>query len=75
MGRGFVDDEEVFCGTDRVSFEAGRSGSSDTGVDPEGGDHRTDILQLRDENTWLKQFVAELTLDKTMFQDVLRKML
>ena len=31
------------------------------------------IKQLRDENTRLKQLVAELTLDKTMLQDVLRK--
>ncbi|MDE3201950.1 MAG: transposase [Acidobacteriota bacterium] len=29
------------------------------------------IRQLRDENTKLKQLVAELTLDKTMLQDVL----
>jgi putative transposase len=29
--------------------------------------------QLRDENTRLKQLVAELTLDKAMLQDVLRK--
>jgi putative transposase len=33
------------------------------------------IKQLRDENTKLKQLVAELTLDKTMLQDVLRKKL
>ena len=33
------------------------------------------IKQLRDENTRLKQLVAELTLDKTMLQDVLRKKL
>src|SRR5580658_9343826 len=31
------------------------------------------MKQLRDENTRLKQLVAELTLDKTMLQDVLRK--
>ncbi len=31
------------------------------------------IKQFRDENTRLKQLVAELTLDKTMLQDVLRK--
>ena len=29
------------------------------------------IKQLREENTKLKQLVAELTLDKTMLQDVL----
>jgi len=33
------------------------------------------IKQLRDENTKLKQLVAELTLDKIMLQDVLRKKL
>lgn len=33
------------------------------------------IKQLREENTPLKQLVAELTLDKTMLQDVLRKKL
>ncbi len=33
------------------------------------------IKQLRDENTRLKQLVAELTLDKTLLQDVLRKKL
>jgi putative transposase len=33
------------------------------------------LKQLRDENTRLKQLVAELTLDKTMLQDVLRKRL
>lgn len=31
------------------------------------------IKQLREENAKLKQLVAELTLDKTMLQDVLRK--
>ncbi len=31
------------------------------------------VKQLRDENIRLKQLVAELTLDKTMLQDVLRK--
>lgn len=31
------------------------------------------LKQLRDENTRLKQLVAELTLHKTMLQDVLRK--
>jgi putative transposase len=33
------------------------------------------LKQLRDDNTRLKQLVAELTLDKTMLQDVLRKKL
>ena len=33
------------------------------------------VKQLREENTRLKQLVAELTLDKTMLQDVLRKKL
>jgi putative transposase len=33
------------------------------------------IKQLRDENTRLKQSVAELTRDDTMLQDVLRKKL
>ena len=33
------------------------------------------IKQLRDENTRLKQLVAELSLDKTMLQDGLRKKL
>jgi putative transposase len=33
------------------------------------------VKQLRDENTRLKQLVAELPLDKTMLQDVLRKKL
>ena len=33
------------------------------------------LKQLRDENTRLKQLVSELTLDKTMLQDVLRKKL
>jgi putative transposase len=31
------------------------------------------LKQLRDENIRLKQLVAELTLDKTMLQDVIRK--
>jgi putative transposase len=31
------------------------------------------LKQLRDENTRLKQLVAELTLDKTMLQDVIGK--
>jgi putative transposase len=31
------------------------------------------LKQPRDENTRLKQLVAEQTLDKTMLQDVLRK--
>ena len=33
------------------------------------------LKQLRDENTRLKQLVAELTLDKTMLPDVLREKL
>jgi putative transposase len=33
------------------------------------------MRQLRDENARLKQLVAELTLDKSMLQDVLRKKL
>ncbi len=33
------------------------------------------IKQLREENTMRKQLVAELTLDKTMLPDVLRKKL
>ena len=33
------------------------------------------IKQLRDENTQAEAVVAELTLDKTMLQDVLRKKL
>ncbi len=36
-------------------------------------DQLRQMKQLRDENTRLKQLVAELTLDKTMLQDVLRK--
>ena len=31
------------------------------------------LKQLEDENTKLKRLVADLTLDKTMLQDVLRK--
>ena len=31
------------------------------------------LKQLQGENTRLKQLVAELTLDKTMLQDVIRK--
>jgi len=33
------------------------------------------LKQLQEENTRLKQLVAELSLDKTMLQDVLRKKL
>ena len=33
------------------------------------------MKQLRDEHTRLKQLMAELNLDKTMLQDVLRKKL
>jgi putative transposase len=38
-------------------------------------DQARQMKQLRDENTRLKQLVAELTLDKTMMQDVLREKL
>jgi putative transposase len=31
------------------------------------------LKQLEDENTKLKRLVADLTLDKTMLQDALRK--
>jgi putative transposase len=34
-----------------------------------------EINELRDENTRLKRLVADLTLDKTMLQDVLSKKL
>jgi putative transposase len=33
------------------------------------------LKQLEDKNTKLKRLVADLTLDKTMLQDVLRKKL
>ena len=33
------------------------------------------LKQLQDENSRLKQLVADLSLDKTMLQDVLRKKL
>jgi putative transposase len=33
------------------------------------------LKQLEDENRWLKQLVADLTLDKQMLQDVLSKKL
>ena len=32
-----------------------------------------ELLQLRDENTRLKQVVADLTLDRNVLQDVLKK--
>jgi putative transposase len=32
-----------------------------------------EMKQLQDENSRLKQLVADLSLDKTMLQDVLRK--
>jgi len=38
-------------------------------------DQARQMKQLRDENTRLKQLVAELTLEKTMMQDVLREKL
>jgi putative transposase len=36
-------------------------------------DQVREIEQLQDENSRLKQLVAELSLNKTMLQDVLRK--
>ena len=36
-------------------------------------DHVRELKQLQEENSRLKQLVAELSLDKTMLQDVLRK--
>jgi hypothetical protein len=36
-------------------------------------DQLRQMKQLQEENTRLKQLVAELSLDKTMLQDVLRK--
>jgi putative transposase len=38
-------------------------------------DQVREMKQLQDENSRLKQLVAELSLDKTMLQDVLRKKL
>ena len=38
-------------------------------------DQARQLKQLQEENTRLKQLVAELSLDKTMLQDVLRKKL
>jgi putative transposase len=35
-------------------------------------DHVREMKQLRDDNSRLTQLVAELSLDKTMLQDVLR---
>jgi putative transposase len=40
------------------------------GLEP---DQVREMKQLQDENSRLKQLVAELSLDKTMLQDVLRK--
>ena len=31
------------------------------------------ILQLEDENAWLKRLVADLTLDKNILQEVIKK--
>jgi putative transposase len=36
-------------------------------------DQARQIKQLQEENSRLKQLVADLSLDKTMLQDVLRK--
>ena len=36
-------------------------------------DQVREMKQLQDENSRFKQLVAELSLDKTMLQDVLRK--
>lgn len=36
-------------------------------------DQVREMKQMQDENSRLKQLVAELSLDKTMLQDVLRK--
>jgi hypothetical protein len=36
-------------------------------------DRRTQMAQLQEENQRLKRLVADLTLDKTMLQDVLSK--
>jgi putative transposase len=38
-------------------------------------DQVRELKQLQDENSRLKQLVAELSLDKTMLQDVMRKKL
>ena len=38
-------------------------------------DQARQIKQLQEENSRLKQLVADLSLDKTMLQDVLRKVL
>jgi putative transposase len=40
---------------------------------PEDGHQRSHVLQLEEENSRLKQIVADLTLDKQMLQDVLKK--
>ena len=36
-------------------------------------DQARQLKQLQEENTRLKQLIADLSLDKTMLQDVLRK--
>jgi putative transposase len=38
-----------------------------------GSPELRELRQLRDENRKLKQVVADLTLDRTMLQDALRK--
>jgi len=83
------EEEAFFCGADCGCAEAGGAGSPCGRGDPQSWDQtfyrwkkqyvgmETDqarqMKQLQEENSRLKLLVADLSLDKTMLQDVLRK--
>ena len=70
-----LDREEVAVhpGADYLCSPPGRIGHASVGSLPEDGHHRPDLLPMEEENRKLKQLVADLSLDKQMLQDVLRK--
>jgi putative transposase len=81
------EEEAPFCGADCGCVEAGRAGEviRKVGISEQTfyrwkkqyvgmeTDQARQMKQLQEENSRLKQLVADLSLDKTMLQDVLRK--
>jgi hypothetical protein len=69
--------EQIFGRAEGVHHQAGRRRNAGCGDLPESGDptDKKRLKQLEDETARLKKIVADLTLDREMLQDVIRRKL
>lgn len=64
---------KVYRSTDRLCDQTVRDRYPRGGSLQKNGYQRSNVLQLEEENAQLKKLVADLSLDKQMLQDVLKK--